>query len=133
MLKQVITGIFGSRHDRERKRIQPVVDVMAKVMSSGPFRVGNDRVLQYIFQTAPTKSHEIFCDVVGRCTQMFARLLTQGVLHGAGQHVHRDAGFDRGDVPAAPSGADVEVDPGRDQVARSRAPAARAACARSTS
>src|SRR5688572_14448365 len=28
MLKQVITGIFGSRHDRERKRIQPVVDAI---------------------------------------------------------------------------------------------------------
>jgi preprotein translocase subunit SecA len=28
MLKSVITGIFGSRHDRERKRIQPVVDAI---------------------------------------------------------------------------------------------------------
>ena len=28
MLKSVITGIFGSRHDRERKRVQPVVDAI---------------------------------------------------------------------------------------------------------
>jgi preprotein translocase subunit SecA len=28
MLKQVITGMFGSRHDRERKRIQPGVDAI---------------------------------------------------------------------------------------------------------
>ena len=28
MLQRVITGIFGSRHDRERKRVQPVVDAI---------------------------------------------------------------------------------------------------------
>ena len=28
MLQRVITGIFGSRHDRERKRIQPIVDAI---------------------------------------------------------------------------------------------------------
>jgi hypothetical protein len=31
---------------------------MAKVMSSGPFRVGNDRGLHSIFQSAPTKSRD---------------------------------------------------------------------------
>jgi hypothetical protein len=30
--------------------------VTAKVISSGPFRVGNDRGLQSIFQSPPTKS-----------------------------------------------------------------------------
>ncbi len=28
MLQRVITGIFGSRHDRERKRVQPIVDAV---------------------------------------------------------------------------------------------------------
>src|SRR5688500_15955473 len=28
MLKRVITGIFGSRHDRERKRVQPIIDAI---------------------------------------------------------------------------------------------------------
>jgi len=26
MFKRVITGIFGTRHDRERRKIQPIVD-----------------------------------------------------------------------------------------------------------
>src|SRR5579862_7311438 len=26
MLKQLISGVFGDRHDRERKRVQPIVD-----------------------------------------------------------------------------------------------------------
>ena len=28
MLQRVIAGIFGNRHDRERKRVQPVVDAI---------------------------------------------------------------------------------------------------------
>ena len=35
-------------------------DVMAKVMSSGPFRVGNDRGLHSIFQRRPTKSRDFW-------------------------------------------------------------------------
>ena len=34
--------------------------VTAKVMSSGPFRVGNDRGLHSIFQSAPTKSRDFW-------------------------------------------------------------------------
>ena len=28
MLQRVIAGIFGNRHDRERKRVQPIVDAI---------------------------------------------------------------------------------------------------------
>ena len=37
-------------------------DVMAKVISSSPFRVGNDRGLHSIFQSAPTKSRDFSGD-----------------------------------------------------------------------
>ena len=54
MFKRVINAVIGSRHERERKRIQPIVDEINDRLDASPLALvaGPKDLAQYAFQHA---------------------------------------------------------------------------------